>query len=276
MTLSSTLARRTAALLLAALALAALGGCATRPHPNPTDPWEPFNRRMSEFNEGVDAIVLKPVATVYKEHVPPVLRTGVANFFGNIGDAWSFVNSALQGKVQEAADNFARVQINTTWGIFGIFDIASEFNIERHKEDFGQTLGRWGVGAGPYIVLPFLGPSTLRDTVALMAVDRKLDAVRHVEHAAPRNFLYSLRGVHQRSTLLRASSVLDEAALDKYSFVRDAYLQRRRAEIYEPDDPRRETPPPLYDAPRDDIPAAAPATTDTPAPAGQPAPEPAR
>jgi phospholipid-binding lipoprotein MlaA len=217
--------------VLAAAALLALAGCATVAHPNPRDPWEPMNRTVSEFNEGVDAMMLKPVATVYREHVPALLRTGVANFFGNLSDAWSSVNSLFQLDVRAAAESFMRVNVNTLLGLGGLLDIASDMNIERHREDFGQTLGRWGVPAGPYVVLPLLGPSTLRDTIAL-PIDRRGDPVRYADPGW-RNVLDVTRAVHTRSTLLRASSVLDEAALDKYSFLRDAHLQRRRAEIFE-------------------------------------------
>lgn len=216
---------------LLAIALLALGGCAGF-NKNPRDPLEPLNRKVTEFNRGVDTMVLKPVATVYTKAVPPLARTGVSNFFGNLGDAWSFVNSLLQFKFQNAAENFMRLNVNTFFGLGGILDIASELNIDRHKEDFGQTLGRWGVPAGPYIVLPLLGPSTLRDTAAL-PIDRKGDLVHRVEPVGDRNSLYVLRAVDARANLLRIGSVLDEAALDKYSFTRDAYLQRRRAEIIE-------------------------------------------
>ncbi len=241
----------------------ALGGCASVPNRHPGDPFEPFNRGVSQFNEGLDAALLKPVATAYKDHVPPLIRTGVSNFFGNLGDMWSFVNSALQGKVQEAADNFARVQVNTVWGVFGIFDVASDLNIDRHREDFGQTLGVWGVPAGPYVVLPIFGPSTLRDTVAL-PVDRKADLLAGISPSDVRYTAYTVRVVNARANLLRVSDVLDQAALDKYAFTRDAHLQRRRAEIYEPEDPRREVPPPLP-------PGANPSGTT---PAGQPLPTP--
>lgn len=224
--------RRPARVALLAVLLASLGGCATGP--NPRDPFEPLNRRVMQFNEGVDLIALKPVATAYREMVPPLVRTGVSNFFGNITDAWSAVNSLLQFRLQDAADNFARLQLNTFFGLGGIFDIASEFGIERHREDFGQTLGRWGVPTGPYIVLPLLGPSTLRDTLAL-PVDNKGDPLHDVDPWGTRGSLYLLRVVDIRSNLLRASSVLDQAALDKYSFTRDAHLQRRRAEIFEGD-----------------------------------------
>ncbi|MBA2673618.1 MAG: VacJ family lipoprotein [Ramlibacter sp.] len=221
--------RAAAAALLAALALA---GCATGPNADPRDPFEPMNRHISVFNEGVDAVVLKPVATAYREGVPPLIRTGVANFFGNLSDLWSAVNSALQLKLQNAAENFMRVNVNTLFGLGGLIDVASELNIERHREDFGQTLGRWGVPAGPYIVLPFLGPSTLRDTLAL-PLDRKGDPLSYLNADPAREVLYGLRIVDQRSNLLRASSVLDQAALDKYSFTRDAHLQRRRAQVFE-------------------------------------------
>lgn len=208
-----------------------LGGCAGF-NTNPRDPLEPLNRKVMEFNDGVDAIVLKPAATVYKKGVPALVRTGVSNFFGNLGDAWSFVNSALQFKFQDAAENFMRLNVNTFFGLGGILDIASELNIERHKEDFGQTLGRWGVPAGPYIVLPLLGPSTLRDAIAL-PVDRRADPVQQVNPTVDRNSLYVLRAVDARSNLLRVGTLIDEAALDKYSFTRDAHLQRRRASIVE-------------------------------------------
>jgi phospholipid-binding lipoprotein MlaA len=216
---------------LAAAALLALAGCATVANPNPRDPWEPMNRKVTEFNEGVDAMLLKPVATVYKDHVPAMVRTGVANFFGNLSDAWSSVNSLLQLDIQAAAESWMRFNVNTVFGLGGLLDVASDMNIERHREDFGQTMGRWGVPAGPYVVLPLLGPSTLRDTLAL-PIDRRGDLVQYADPLW-RNSLYFTRAVHTRSTLLRASSVLDEAALDKYSFMRDAYLQRRRAEIFE-------------------------------------------
>jgi len=225
-------ALRRCSLALMAASLLALAGCAAGPLAR--DPFEPVNRQVMRFNEGVDSVAFKPLATIYKEKVPPLIRTGVSNFFGNISDAWSFVNSLLQGKLQNAEENLARVHLNTMFGLGGIFDIASEFNIERHREDFGQTLGRWGVPAGPYIVLPLLGPSTLRDTAAL-PIDRKADPLHDIDPWTSQTSLYLLRAVDARANLLRASSVLDEAALDKYSFIRDAYLQKRRAEIFEND-----------------------------------------
>ncbi len=222
---------RLASWILAAGLLLALAGCASGPV-NPRDPFEPFNRKSLQFNEGVDAMVLKPVATAYRSGVPPLVRTGVSNFFGNLSDGWSFVNSALQFKFRNAAENFMRLNVNTFFGLGGILDIASDLNIERHREDFGQTLGRWGVPAGPYIMLPLLGPSTLRDTLAL-TVDKKGDPIHYVEPMHDRYELYGLRAVNQRSNALRVGVVLEEAALDKYTFIRDSYLQKRRAEIFE-------------------------------------------
>ncbi|WP_298925364.1 VacJ family lipoprotein [uncultured Ramlibacter sp.] len=226
---------------LVALGLAlllALGGCASRPNAHPLDPLEPFNRGVMQFNDSVDAVFFKPVATVYRDAVPPLARTGVSNFFGNLSDGWSFVNSLLQFKFQNAAENWMRLNVNTFFGLGGILDIASDLNIERHREDFGQTLGRWGMDTGPYLVLPFFGPSTVRDSFALW-VDIQADPVHFFTPVAARNVIYGVRTIDARSNLLRASAVLEEAALDKYSFTRDAFLQRRRAQIFDTQDGER-------------------------------------
>lgn len=225
-------ARRLLRLAALALVLAALAGCASGPGANPRDPFEPFNRKMLEFNEAVDSVALEPAARAYRNTVPPLVRTGVSNFFGNMRDLWSGVNSLLQLKLHNAAENLLRFQVNTLFGLAGILDIASEMNIERHTEDLGQTLGRWGVPAGPYLMLPVFGPSTVRDALAL-PVDRRADPLGTVEGWDARWSLYVLRAVDGRANLLRVTSVLGEAALDKYSFIRDAHLQRRRAEIFE-------------------------------------------
>ncbi len=264
------IAPRCALLALLAGVSIVLGGCAGF-NTNPRDPLEPLNRKVSQFNEDVDRLVLKPVATVYRDGVPPLVRTGVSNFFGNLGDAWSFVNSALQFKFQNAAENFMRLNVNTFFGLGGILDIASDLNIERHKEDFGQTLGRWGVPPGPYVVLPLLGPSTVRDTVAL-PIDRKGDPVYYVDPAAERNSLYVLRAVDTRSNLLRLGTLVEGAALDKYSFTRDAYLQKRQADIGEGKDSDGSLPPVDEPAPE---PAGEPAG-GAPAGPGAPAPAPSR
>jgi phospholipid-binding lipoprotein MlaA len=224
-----SLARMAFWLTLASL-LALLSGCATGPNANPRDPLEPFNRGMSRFNDDVDGIVLKPVATVYKKAVPPLVRTGVSNFFNNISDVGSLLNNVFQLKGRASADMVIRVSFNTVFGFGGVLDLASEFGIERHPEDFGQTMGRWGVPAGPYLVLPLLGPSTLRDSAALV-VDYKGDVTGYVDPIASRTALGALRIVNTRANLLRLGTMLDEASLDKYSFSRDVYLQRRRSLI---------------------------------------------
>ena len=224
------------AVSVAALALAT--GCATGPNANPADPLEPLNRQVARFNDTVDDAVLRPVATVYQRVLPSPVRTGVNNFFGNLSDVWSFANSVAQLKLQDSAQTFMRVNVNTFLGLGGLLDIATEAGIDRRSEDFGQTLGRWGVPSGPYLVLPLLGPSTLRDAAAL-PVDFRGDPVSYVSEIPVRNSLYALRLVDLRSNLLRASQLLDDAALDRYTFTRDAFLQRRKSEVHDgnpPDD----------------------------------------
>ena len=214
------------AVVVAALVMA---GCATPPdqRSNPRDPFEPFNRSVYRFNDGVDRAVLKPVATVYRDATPALVRTGVGNFFRNLTEPWSFVNNVLQGRVQDAGETWIRFAVNTVFGLGGILDIAGEANIDRHKQDFGQTLAFYGVPTGPYLILPLLGPSTVRDTAAL-PIDWNGNLLSHIDEVAVRNTLTGLRVVDTRANLLRVSSVLDGAALDQYSFTRDAFLQLRR------------------------------------------------
>jgi phospholipid-binding lipoprotein MlaA len=215
----------------AALALAAvLTGCATGPTRDPRDPIEPFNRGVSEFNDAVDKAVLKPVATVYADVTPDPVRTAVGNFFGNLRDVWTAVNATLQLRGEDAATSVMRVSVNTTFGFWGLLDLASELRLYRVNADFGQTLGYWGVPPGPYLVLPLLGPSTLRDTVG-MGVEASGDLVQGISDVPTRNTLYTLRAVETRAGLLRAGAVLDEAALDKYSFTREVFLKRRQSAI---------------------------------------------
>lgn len=216
--------------LAAAAALVLLAGCAAGPDANPKDPLEPFNRGVYRFNDAVDTAVLKPVATAYVDITPSPVRTGVSNFFGNLGDLWSAVNAGLQLRPRETADNLMRFGVNTVLGFGGLLDIASEAGIERTRIDFGQTLGRWGVPSGAYLVLPFFGPSTVRDTGGLVA-DSAADPVGHVDHVPSRNSLYALRVVDTRAGLLRAGELFNDAALDPYSFMRDFYLGRRQRQI---------------------------------------------
>jgi len=223
-------------LALSFLALLALTGCATGPNANPRDPLEPFNRGVYHLNDAVDRAVLKPVATAYRDVLPSPIRTGVNNFFGNLQDAWSAVNSALQLKGEAAGNNLVRFGVNTFLGLGGVLDIASEMRIERHTEDFGQTLGYWGVGAGPYIVLPLLGPSTVRDTAAL-PVDAQGNLVSGISDVATRNSATALNLLDRRARLLDATQLLDQVALDPYTFTRDAHLQRRRNSVYDGNPP---------------------------------------
>jgi phospholipid-binding lipoprotein MlaA len=208
-----------------------LAGCASAGR-NPVDPLEPVNRAVFRFNDAVDEAVLQPVARGYRAVLPAPVRTGVGNFFSNLGDVWIGVNNILQGKVGEGIQDFGRFAFNTTFGLLGVMDIATDIDMPKHNEDFGQTLGRWGVGAGPYLVLPLLGPSTLRDGASLL-VDRHGDYIVNLENVRVRNSLYVNRAVDTRANLLDAGRVLDEASLDKYRFFRDAYLQRRRSLVYD-------------------------------------------
>ncbi len=211
-------------------------GCATGPNANPRDPLEPFNRGVFEFNDAVDNAIFKPVATTYREVTPVRVRQGIGNFFGNLEDLWSFVNNALQFKAGPALDSLRRFGVNTFFGWVGVVDVASGMDIEKHTKDFGHTLGYWGISSGPYLVLPLLGPSSLRDTAAL-PIDSMGDLVANVNHVPTRNAASVLRIIDTRSSLLKASAMLEEAALDRYSFVRDAYLARRRSVIFEGNPP---------------------------------------
>lgn len=220
--------RKTAIAL--ALFTSLLGGCAT--NGDPRDPLEPVNRGIYKFNDAVDRAVLKPVATGYKTVLPQPVRTGVGNFFSNLDDVIVLLNDLLQFKFKQAASDFGRIFFNSSFGIAGIFDVATPMQMPKHNEDFGQTLGHWGVGAGPYLVLPFFGPSDLRDTVG-MAVDYRVDPVYKHSDVAERNTAVVLRAIHKRSVLLGTEDVLGEAALDPYIFVRDAYLQRRHNLVHD-------------------------------------------
>ena len=213
-----------------------LGGCATGPNANPRDPLEPLNRSVFSFNDALDRALLQPVATAYKQVVPQPVRSGVGNFFANLEDAWSAANSVVQFKGQAAAESALRFGVNTFFGLAGVIDLASDLGIERHSEDFGKTLGHWGVGSGAYIMLPFLGPSTLRDALAL-PVDFRFDIVSNIEHVPTRNTLKAVNLIDSRASLLNATAVIEGAALDKYSFTRDAFLQRRRNAIFDGNPP---------------------------------------
>ncbi len=210
-------------------------GCAT--NGDPRDPLEPLNRGIYKFNDVVDKAVLKPVATGYKEAMPDPVRTAIGNFFSNLDDVLVLLNDLLQFKLEQAASDFSRLVWNTSVGIAGLIDVATPMDLPKRNEDFGQTLGYWGVGNGPYLVLPFLGPSTLRDTVGI-AVDAQFDPVTQHTPVPERNSAIAIHSVDNRARLLDAEKVLDEAAIDRYVFLRDAYLQRRRGLVYDGNPPR--------------------------------------
>jgi phospholipid-binding lipoprotein MlaA len=229
-------ARWLAALLLGAGML----GCASAPaEKNPVDPFESYNRSVYQFNEVVDRAVMRPVAVAYVDVVPGLMRTGVTNLFNNLVDVWGFANSVMQARAQQSAQTFMRVNVNTFFGLGGLLDVATELGLERHREDFGQTLGRWGVPSGPYLMLPILGPSTVRDTAAL-PVDYMGGLISNVDNIPIRNVLYGMRLVDARAQLLNVDKMLDQMALDRYSFTRDVFLQRRLNDVYDgnpPDNP---------------------------------------
>jgi phospholipid-binding lipoprotein MlaA len=219
------------------LALAALAGCATGPDADPRDPLEPLNRVVYKFNDKVDQAVARPVATAYRRVVPGEIRDRVRNFFANLADPFIGVNNFLQGKPADGFTDWMRFIVNSSFGLFGLHDIATEAGLEKHNEDFGQTFGRWGAGTGPYLVLPFLGSSNLRDGVGTGA-DLYTDPLRLVQPDSVQYSLWALRLTQTRTDLLDASRILEEAALDKYTFQRDAYLQRRRSLVYDGHPPR--------------------------------------
>lgn len=214
----------------------AMVGCASIPagvEPSPHDPWEPFNRSVFEFNEGLDAYLLKPVVAGYRFVLPEFVRDGIYNFFSNYSDIYTALQNLLQGKPDYAFIDLMRVVVNTTFGLGGLIDMATPGGLPKHKEDWGQTFGVWGVPAGPYVVLPFFGPSNVRDTFGTVA-DLESDYLfTYVKDIGLRNSITGLRVVNARNTYYEAGDLLDGAAIDKYSFMRDAYIQRREYQINE-------------------------------------------
>lgn len=247
--------------LVASLAIVGcLAGCATAQRP---DPLEPMNRKVFAFNDAIDRAVLKPVATVYRDTVPQPVRTGVTNFVGNFKDVWSAVNQFLQGKPGDGFSDLMRVGTNSVFGVFGLFDVATGLGMPAHREDLGQTLGRWGVGQGAYLVLPFFGPSTLRDVTDL-PFDLYVSPTGLIEDIPARNAARTLTIINARANLLQASSLMDDIALDKYVFLRDAYLQRRQNQVYDGHPPEEPDADDGTDGSEDEAPSDTPAA---PAPA---------
>ncbi len=269
----SFFARTLLALMVGALLV--LGGCATtqtlvedaRGGPGARlDPWENWNRKVFAFNEGLDERVLKPVATGYAKVVPQFVRRSVDNFFSNAADGWSAVNNVLQGKPEPAFSDVVRFTTNTVFGFFGILDIASEFGLQHYYEDFGQTLGRWGFGAGAYIVWPLIGSSTVRETIAL-PLDRTASPSVYLSDGSYQFGIVGLQIINTRAKYLGASQVIDDIALDKYSFIRDAYLQRRRSLVFDGDaPPEPDASSPVGGADAEPLYAPAPPATAGPSP----------
>ena len=221
--------------ILVVLVTVTLTGCASTHAKNPADPLESFNRGVYQFNDAIDKAIAKPVAQGYNAVMPVPGKVLVSNFFSNLDDVIITINDLLQFKFTQAASDGSRFLFNSTFGVFGLLDVTPR--LEKHNEDFGQTLGYWGIGSGPYLVLPILGPSTVRDGVGLYA-DSRPSKLRRVDHIRSRNQLYLTKAINHRSQLLDQEKVLDEAALDRYEFIRDAYLLRRQSLVYDGNPPR--------------------------------------
>ena len=228
--MKAQMAKRVLSAALAAVVISGLPGCATTAD-NSKDPYEGFNRAMFSVNEGIDTVA-KPIAQGYDAAAPLPVKAGVGNFFGNIADVWTAVNSFLQGKGGDGLSDVGRVLVNTTIGIGGVFDVASEMGLEKHAEDFGQTLGKWGVDEGSYLFWPLIGPRTTRDTFGWV-VDSYADPVMGLDNVALRNSLAGVRLVDRRASLLASDKVVEQAAFDKYNYIRDAYLQNRRSAVFD-------------------------------------------
>jgi phospholipid-binding lipoprotein MlaA len=219
--------------LVGVLAVSLLTACASLPPgalSDPRDPFERYNRAMFTFNKTVDDKVVKPVATGYVNVIPSFVRTAISNFFDNIGDVWTAVNNYLQGKPRNGTNDVARVVLNSTFGIAGLIDVATPAGLARHDEDFGQTLGVWGVKSGPYLVLPIFGASTVRDGLS-RPLDLYADPINLIDNVRVRNSARALRLVDDRAALLDSSRLMEDAALDPYLFIRDAHLQRRESRV---------------------------------------------
>lgn len=261
MSLMQTFLGRRARALACAVSLPvvlALSGCATAQSPDPLESW---NRGVFSFNETVDVHVLKPVAEGYVKVTPQPVRTGVRNFFGNIGDVWSSVNLFLQGRLKEGAASTMRVAVNSTLGLGGLIDLATPMRLDRFNEDLGQTLGVWGAPSGAYIVWPLMGPSSVRDS-ANFVTSMTFSATTLIDGAREDNLARLLNVVSTRAAYLSATDLLDSVALDKYAFTRDAYLQRRQSLIDQGRTPaeveeEEEAPEPRYDLPETEEEAAA-------------------
>jgi phospholipid-binding lipoprotein MlaA len=214
------------------LMVAALNGCATTGASDPRDPIEPVNRAVFGFNQGLDRKLLRPVAEGYVAHVAQPVRSCVSNVFANLADLFTSANQLLQGEPRKAVSDISRFGLNTTVGVLGCFDPATAMGLPKHKRDFGETLALWGAPPGPFVVLPLFGPSTVRDTVGSVPT-MMLDPVSHISSAPVAVGVAGTKTVSTRASLLKATDLVDQAALDPYLFTRDAYLAHRLYEIYD-------------------------------------------
>ena len=216
-------------------------GCTTLDGPaNPDDPFESFNRSMYSFNETLDDYAMKPIAEGYQAITPDAVDTGITNFFNNLGDVLVLINELLQLKIEDAIATSARIVFNTTFGLFGLMDVATDFGLAKHEEDFGQTLGYWGVDSGPYLVLPFFGPSSVRDGIGLTVDFTELDLIFDDMDADDAYSLLAVKYIDKRADLLKAKDIVDETAPDPYAFIRDAWVQRRINKVYDGNPPEED------------------------------------
>jgi phospholipid-binding lipoprotein MlaA len=235
---------------VAVVAVMLVQGCASTATPNASnmaaerggsDPFEPMNRVTAAFNAGLDKALVKPLAQAYQFVTPQPIRMMVGNFFGNLSDLWTGANNLLQGKPKNAASDFTRFTVNTVWGLLGLVDIASDLGLEKNNEDFGQTLGVWGVPPGPYLVLPILGPSSVRDTGGLIP-DSYASPLRSIKHQTTYYSFLGTRAIDTRAGFLSAERFMDSASLDDYAFFRNGFFQRRFSQIYDGNPPEQAVP----------------------------------
>jgi phospholipid-binding lipoprotein MlaA len=224
------------------LLISLLVGCTTNvAYDDPHDPLEGFNRAVYKFNDAADRYVMKPIAEGYDKVVPTPVDKGITNFFSNIEDLIITANDIFQGKFQQGLTDFARFLANTTVGVGGLFDVATSGGMVKHNEDFGQTLGAWGFNTGPYLVLPLLGPSNVRDGIGL-GFNALAWPITYLGNLGIQTGLATIRTIDARADLLEATDILKEAALDPYVYIREAFLQRRRFLVYDGRVPREEIP----------------------------------
>ena len=224
--------------ILIILLLGFNAGCTTLDGPaNPDDPFEGFNRSMYSFNETLDDYAMKPIAEGYQAITPDAVDTGITNFFSNLGDVLVLINDLLQLKFDQAISTSARIVFNSTFGLLGIMDVATDFGIPKHDEDFGQTLGYWGVDSGPYLVLPFFGPSSVRDGIGFAVDNTELDFIYDDMDADHAYSLIAVKYIDKRADLLKAKDIVDDTAPDPYAFIRDAWVQRRINKVYDGNPP---------------------------------------